>query len=60
MIVPEKRHDLIYAYNELLLGPDKALAEKAAQQWTRYEFSCYKLLQDADYAKKAGEGSTAW
>ncbi|WWC89647.1 prolyl aminopeptidase [Kwoniella dendrophila CBS 6074] len=60
IIAPEKRHNIIYAYNELLHYPDKAIREKAARQWTIYESSCYKLIQDPDYADRAGRDPTIW
>lgn len=44
----QRRGDLMVAYRRLLTGPDRAVAQRAASAWTRWENSTSHLLPQQD------------
>jgi len=53
-VIPEsKRGDIISAYYTLLTHPDDEISLKAAQEWSRWEYSTSKLRQNPEDVAKA-------
>jgi proline iminopeptidase len=45
-VPPEKRHDMVKAYYELLTDPDERIRLEAAQAWSGWEGATCKLIPD--------------
>jgi proline iminopeptidase len=45
-VPPEKRHEMVKTYYELLTSPDKAIQLEAAKAWSVWEGSTCKLIPD--------------
>jgi proline iminopeptidase len=54
--IPEsERSDMISAYYRLLTHEDDNISLKAAQEWSRWEYSTATLRQDPEAVAKADE-----
>lgn len=58
-IAPEKREDMILAYDEKLNSKDENEAQKAALAWSQWEGSVYKLYHDTEALKHFSQPKVA-
>ena len=58
-ISPEKRHDMVKAYYEILTGDDREKKLEAARSWSVWEASTSKLVQDTDLMEGFDEAEFA-
>lgn len=58
-IAPEKRHDMMAAYRELLTGDDVDVQLKAARAWSVWEGETITLMPDASLSKTHADAQFA-
>lgn len=58
--LPEAKHESIKTTYDILVGEDKATAEKVAKAWAKWEIRCCTLTPDKDFLNASTGDDNAW